>query len=180
LQLCKAGLIISKKLKKMDTGSVIVGAIIIAICIIPFVIMYYKRVIKENKMLQSLREVAQKQHNCKISQHEFCGDFVLGIDEDRDFVFFFKKKKEETISQCVDLADVRACQAIIKTGTVKTNKESVVITERVELGFMPANKSKTETRFELYGEETNMQLSEELQFVEKWSKQINERLKNRK
>jgi ABC-type glycerol-3-phosphate transport system permease component len=86
----------------MDWGTAIVGLIMILICIVPFVIMYYNRVKKENKMLQSLNEIAQ-QHNCKIGQHEFCGDYVMGIDENRNFVFFFKQKKEEAISQFVDL-----------------------------------------------------------------------------
>lgn len=44
---------------EMDWGTAIVGLISILICIIPFVIMYYNRVKKENKMLLSLKENAQ-------------------------------------------------------------------------------------------------------------------------
>ena len=164
---------------EMDWGTAIVGLISILICIIPFVIMHYNRVKKENKMLLSLKENAQ-QHNCNISQHEFCGDFVLGIDESRNFVFFFKQKKEEAISQFVDLAEIQTCQVVKKTRDMKNSTSSLYSTQRLELSFLPTNKNKGETRFELYDEETNMQLSGELQFVDKWTKQINDRLKNKK
>lgn len=164
---------------EMDWGTAIVGLISILICIIPFVIMHYNRVKKENKMLLSLKENAQ-QHNCNISQHEFCGDFVLGIDESRNLVFFFKQKKEEAISQFVDLAEIQTCQVVKKTRNVKNDVGNLSIIERVEFSFTPTNKNKGETRFELYDEKTNMQLSGELQFVDKWTKQINNRLKNKK
>ncbi|MFA5432545.1 MAG: hypothetical protein WC319_06685 [Candidatus Paceibacterota bacterium] len=157
---------------EMDWGTAIVGLIMLLICIVPFVIMYYNRKKKENKMLQSLNEIA-KPHNCKISQHEFCGDYVMGIDESRNFVFFFKQKKEEAISQFVDLSEIQICQVVKKA-------ISTYSTQRLELVFLPTNKSKTETKFELYDEEVNTQLSGELQFVDKWAKQINDRLKNKK
>ena len=163
----------------MDWGTAIVGLISILICIVPFMIMYYKRIKKENKMLQSLNEIAQ-QHNCKIGQHEFCGDYVMGMDENRNFVFFFKQKREVAISQFVDLSEVQICQVVKKTRNVKNDIGSLSIIERVELSFTPINKNKVVTKFELYDEEIHMQLSGELQFVDKWAKQINDRLKNKK
>lgn len=156
---------------EIDWGAAIVGLIMILICIVPFVIMYYNRKKKENKMLQSLNEIA-KPHNCKINQHEFCGDYVMGIDESRNFVFFFKQKKEEAVSQFVDLAEIQSCQVVKKA-------ISTYSIQKLELAFLPTNKSKTETKFELYDEEINTQLSGELQFIDKWAKQINDRLKNK-
>ena len=161
---------------EMDWGTAIIGLIAILICIVPFVIIYYNRVKKKNKMLQSLNEIAQP-HNCKISQHEFCGDFVLGIDESRNFVFFFKQKKEEAISQFVDLAEIQTCQVIKKKLNDKTDIISLGFIERLELSFIPANKNKAEMKFELYDEVTNKQLSGELQFVDRWLKLISNRLK---
>jgi hypothetical protein len=161
----------------MELGSAIIGSILLAIFIVPIVIMHYNRVKKENKTLQSLNEIAL-QHNCKINQHESCGDFVIGLDENRNFVFFFKQKKEKAIFQFVDLSDIQTCQVIKKTRTVENKNENVVITKRVEIIFFPTNKSKGETKFELYDEETNILLSGELQFVDKWCKLINDRIKN--
>src|SRR5690606_8216641 len=148
-------------------------------CMVPFIIMYYYRVKKENKMLQSLESIAQQQ-NCKIDRYELCGDFALGIDENRNFVFFFKRKNEETIHQFVNLSEIQACQIVKKTRSPKAHNVNTLVIEQLELGFTPIKKSMEETRFELYNEETNTQLSGELQFAESWAKQITERLKSKK
>lgn len=163
----------------MDLGITIIGAILIAICIVPIILMGRNRKKTEKKAFQSLINIANQQ-SCIISKHEICGDFVLGIDENRNFVFFFKQKKEEAISKFVDLSEVHICQAVKKTRNVKIDKENHSIIERVDLSFILTNKNKGEIKFELYDEEINTQLSGELQFVEKWAKQINDRLKNKK
>lgn len=162
----------------MDSGSAIVGAIIIAICIVPFLMMYYNRVKKENKMMQTLNEKAQ-QHNCKISQHEFCGDFVIGIDVSRNSVFFLKQKKDEAISQFVDLAEIRNCQIYKSIKDVKGSESHLYSVQKVELIFLPTSENKGQTKFELYNEDVNSQLSGEIQFGEKWMNQIKDCLKNK-
>lgn len=161
----------------MDQGSAIVGAILIAICIVPFILMSRGSRKKKKRMLQALTESA-KQHNGQLSQHEFCGDFVIGFAEDINSVFFIKQKNEEAISQVADLSKIQSCQAVKRTRTIKNKGGNVRITERVELNFIPKDKSKDEINFELYTEE-NMQLSGELQLVDEWSKQINDRLKDK-
>jgi hypothetical protein len=163
---------------EINWGTTLVGLIVIIICSVPFVIMQYKSSKKESDMLKLLNDIA-KQHNCKISQHEFCGDFVFGLDEIRNCIFFYKQNEEKAISKYVDLFQVRNCLVLKKTKTDKNNIGNLSIVERIELSFLPTNKDQLEVRFELFDKETNMQLSGELQFVEKWTKLINERLKNR-
>ncbi|MCK9290593.1 MAG: hypothetical protein WCR58_09405 [Bacteroidales bacterium] len=164
---------------EMDLGMTIVVLVIILLCIMPFVIMHYNKVNKKKKMLQSLTKIAQ-QHNCTISQHEFCSDFVLGIDESRNFVFFFKQTKEESISEFVDLSETRMCQAVKQARNVNSGSSSYSIIKRVELLFLPISKNKEEARFVLYDEEIDRQLSEELELVDNWVKRINTRIKAKK
>lgn len=159
----------------MDWGTAIIGLITVFICIVPFVIMHYNRLKKENKMFQALIEIA-KQNNGNISQHEFCGDFVLGIDDFNAFVFYFKQKREDAVSEFVDLSDIQTCQVVKKIRNIKNDIANLSIIERVELCFTSKNMNKEETKFELYDEEINMQLSGELQLADKWVKIINDRL----
>ncbi|MBK8806496.1 MAG: hypothetical protein IPO21_07585 [Bacteroidales bacterium] len=162
---------------EIDFGTAILGTILILVCIAPLVLIHYNRVKKEKKILKNINDNATK-HNCKVTQYEFCGDFVLGLDETRNFVFFFKQRKAETISLFVDLSEIRNCQAIKTTRDVKKDSASNTIYQQIELRFIPKNKGITETSFELFDETENAQLSGELQFVEKWSKLINDRLKH--
>ncbi len=157
----------------MDSGSIIAGAILLLICLFPFIITYYIRTKKSSHLLKILNEHAKNQ-NCKLSQHEFCGDFILGVDESRKWIFFLKQKKENIIFQNVNLEEIQACRTEKKLKNGKNVNGQFSIIDRVELHFIPSNKSKRETIFELYEEETNTQLSGELQFVDKWSKRIND------
>ncbi|WP_139958754.1 hypothetical protein [Flavicella sediminum] len=161
----------------MDLGSAFIGAIIIVICIVPFVLMSRGNSKREKQLFLSLANKA-KEYNSQISQHEFCGDFVIGMDELTNFVFFYKQKNEDSISQFVDLSCVQECLPLKSTKSRRSKNGEEQVVERVALRFVPKSTLSQETKFELFGLE-NMQLSGELQLVEKWSKQINALLKNK-
>lgn len=160
----------------MDTGSIIIGVVITVICVSPIIIMNYFRVKKQNKKLNSLKEFG-KQHGFQIDQHEFCSDFVIGIDKTKDIALYHKRHKEEFSNQFVDLSEIRICKVDKKARIVGSGDESVSVIEQIDLCFIPTNKSTSETRFELFNEAINIQLGDELQFAEKWSRQINNMLK---
>jgi len=162
-----------------DWKTAIIGLIVILLCISPIIVMVQYRAKKTKKMLQLLEKIAQQQ-NCKISQHEFCSDFVLGIDEVKKFVFFHKYGKENSISQYVDLSKIQTCKVIRESRNIKVGNESASIINRLELSFIPIGKSQEGQSFLLFDEEINKQLSGELQFSEKWAQIINGYLKGKK
>ncbi len=167
------------KIMEIDWGTTIVGLVIIALVILPFVLMHYNKKNKMNKLLRKLNDFA-KQQGSTISQHEFCSDFVMGLDEHTNYVFFVKEKKDESISKFVNLADIQRCKIdkIMRTTRIDKNNYSVI--ERLELSFVPTVKTMDEQKFEIYDETLNKQLSGEIQFAENWAKQINSRLKRKK
>lgn len=128
-------------------------------------------------MFQSLNGIAEE-HNCKISQYEFCSDIIIGLDESKNFVFFLKKRGENFISQHLDLSKFQMCHTAKKIRTIKTKNETLVITDRVELCFVPKNNRMNEIRFEFYYKELNSQLIGQLQLADKWAKQLNDRISN--
>lgn len=163
----------------MDLGSITIGAILLAICIVPFIIMSMGKSKREKQMLQSLKDKASK-HNCQISQVEFCGDYVIGIDEVKNVVFFHKHSKDSVIEQFVDLANFRNCK-IINLSRIVTNKEgNYKIIDKLKLSLMPILNNKPETILEFFNSDINAQLYDELQSIEKWSRLINERLSVKK
>ncbi len=127
----------------------------------------------------SLQNIAH-QHHCTIGRQEFCGDFVFGMDQSSHYVFYFKQGKQESVSQFVDLSKIQSCQVVKKARTVKGERENLSIIEWIELSFLPSDKSEGETRLRVYDEKSNFQLNGELQFAEKWARQLNDRLKNKK
>ncbi|HET8860796.1 hypothetical protein [Marivirga sp.] len=165
---------------ELDWGTVIIGFAALVICVLPFVFDYRSRSKKTKHLKLSLAKLAE-QHNCEVNQYEYCSNFILGIDENRNSLFFFRQPKtEEGISQYINLEEIQKCEVVKKTKNVKTDTENLTIVERVEMSFIPSNTNKVEQKIELFDKEKNMQLNGELQFVDKWSKQINGHLKSKK
>ncbi len=160
---------------EMDWGTALVGLIAIAVTLAPLAIIRYNKAKKEKLMMHSINEMAQKM-GAKIHQHEFCGDFVLGLDNQKNWIFFYKQKNEPTQAQFVDLSKFKSCRVVRHSSSLRNGSVSSGAIDRVLLSFVPGNKSSEEIHFELYNEAINMQLSGELQFGDKWVEVISNRL----
>ena len=155
----------------MDIGITITGAILIAICILPFVLMG-RNSRKQNKLLfQSLSNIAAKQ-NCKITVHECCEEYIIGLDEPQNFLFFYKRIKDKEISKQINLAEIQNCKII---NTSRSNDNEKVI-DKLELSLVSNTKKTPEVLLELYNSDDRMQLGDDFLLIERWAKKINERL----
>lgn len=159
----------------MDTGSTLIGTIMIMLIIVPFIIISYRKKRKKVSLLQSLNTYAQ-QFNCEISEHEFCGDFLLALDESKNFVFFLKYDKDDKTFQKADLSTIEKCKTIKRNHTASLKNRTDVLTEHIDLVFLPSKKNQAAINFELYDAEKNLQLGDEIQCADKWEKLLNKRL----
>jgi hypothetical protein len=163
----------------MDIINVAVGGVIIASCVLPFVVMGQKGKKNEKKMLQSLRSIAA-QNNAQITNYDFAGKFIIGLDEHSNNLFYLKKNQEKEWIQQVYLKDIKTCKVVNLSRTIKANKSTERVIERLELNFIPILQEDKNVVLEFYNEEESMQLTGELQLVEKWEKLINEQIKKAK
>jgi hypothetical protein len=139
--------------------------------------LHYKKARKENNILHFLNKFTQV-YNCHLTQYEFCGDFIIGIDDNKCYIFFYKHGIKDSLIQFAHLSEFQYCKAVNINRIIKTQHENVTQTEKVEILFSPVNKRKSETIFKLFDADVNNQLSGELQLVDKWCKLINERIKS--
>ena len=160
----------------MDIGTAIIGAISIAIFASPFAITGLGRKKKEKKLMQALSNLA-KQHNGTIHQHDFSGEFVIGIDETANYIYFFKNMKDKEVAHAINLASIQNCKVINKSSTINNKGHNYKVTELLELSLAALDKSKPDILLEFYNADENYQINDELQLIEKWSKIINDRLK---
>lgn len=155
----------------MDLSTTIIGLVIVLMCAVPFVVMYFNNKKKQHQMLQNLHTLAT--HNkCSVTFYEFCGDLVLGIDDSKKHVFFHKQSKDFSSTSFVDLSQTKECQ-IFKKHHSDGLKSSANPIQSVFLIFKRNNDVQHESSFELFNRQLDLQLSGELQFAEKWSKRIN-------
>jgi len=151
----------------MDLGTTIVGAVLLIICIAPFILVRKRQLTKKNEKLQILNNLSQE-HNCFIQEYEFCNDFILGIDKSKKNLFFYKQSEETTHSQVINLQEIDKCVVIKKTRSI--NDKTIAL---IELNFIKKNEV---TSIIIYDEKTDLLISNELLVANKWSLIINSSL----
>ncbi|MDW7692652.1 hypothetical protein R9C00_12045 [Flammeovirgaceae bacterium SG7u.111] len=159
----------------MDLGTAIVGMICIAVCAMPFALISRNIKKKEKQLLESIKELA-KQHNHEITQHEICGNYVIGTDVSKNFLFFQLNTKKEVKQQFIDLSTIKSCN--ISNISRKTANGKVV--ERLDLELIPKDKNMSVIVLEFYSIDLSFQLNGELQSIEKWNNLIKKQLTENK
>ena len=161
----------------MNLGTVIVGAIFIAIFMLPFIFMLSGRKKKEKQLKQSILAIANN-HNCKISQQEICDEFAIGLDETLNQLFFFKKTTEKEIAQHINLAEIKSCKVIKTEHSTGNKQDSVKLIDKLDLHFSFLDRKNPDISLVFYDSEENFGMDGEIQMIEKWSKIVNDRLKS--
>ncbi|WP_421894592.1 hypothetical protein [Marinoscillum sp.] len=163
----------------MELGTTIIGLGATALCIVPFVLMYRSTRKKEHDLINGLKVIASS-YNREVSVHD-CGiDFAVGMSSANDFVFFYKKRSEQTVEQCVPLNAIRKCRVDSTQRSVKTKNGHDTVTDKLALTFIPKDNSIAACQFDFYNSEDHSQLNGELQLIKKWETQINALLGDRK
>jgi hypothetical protein len=147
----------------MNSGIIIVGVVLVALCTVPFVLMGMKHRKKTNWFLKQLRELASKQQ-AEITQYDFCRDFILGIDEKKHQLFYFQFRDQTETVHHVKLGEIAVCKLINNSRTL----DNVTVVDQLVLNFKPAAKNKEEFSWNIYNSNIHTQLDDELQLMTKW------------
>ena len=107
----------------MDIKIIIIGSILVILCILPLVFAGRGRKKKEKKLIQSLFDFADR-NDCSITEHEICGDVLIGVDESNFKLFFMKQMNQEVITQLVNLKEFQICK--VKNTSRGVNNTSVI------------------------------------------------------
>lgn len=159
----------------MDLGTALIALIIIGICVLPFVLSSRSKKKNEKKLLLSLHSLAEKQQ-CIISQYEVGGNYAIGIDETKNFVFFQSKINKEIKPKFIDISTIRKCNLVNISRSSDTGNTLI---DQLYLEFIPTDKNKKDVVFEFYNSDVNVQVIDELQSIKKWSTLINSKLGNK-
>ena len=161
----------------MDSGTIIVTIIFLAIVIIPISLTGYSRKKKQKNLFLTLTEMA-KADNFSLTHHEFCGDFIIGLDETSNQLFFYKKGETNEIAVKINLKDFRNCRIFNSKRGIGSKEDHYDVIDKLELCFYPKDKTNPNVLVEIYNDEhDSLTLSGELQLIEKWDKMLNERMK---
>lgn len=163
----------------MDLGTSIIGAILVAICVLPFLLLGRSRRKREKRMMQSLMKIAEKE-NCIISEQDSCREFIIGIDRTNHFLFFNKFSNGKETSRFANLEEIQSCKLVNKSRAIDKKESNVLVIDKLELSFRPLDKNSEEFSWEFYSSDENSHLDDELQLLEKWVKIINNHIQRKR
>jgi hypothetical protein len=153
----------------MDLGTIIIGTIMIAICLMPFVLMSRSRKNKEKAISRNL-EKAALENGGRISAYDINLTIGIGMDDVNRVVYFSRLiGGRETIQQ-VSLSDVQSCKVIIKSKVNAVYGGTII--EKLTLAFSLKETKKGGFVYEFFDAIENIQLNGELQLIEKWQQKI--------
>lgn len=166
----------------MDTGISILGVVVLALFILPFVIIRRNRKQTERKFLQALSTLAEKS-NCSISEYETWNNrYAIGIDKGAHKVFFVgKKDNNDNVENEVDLSLVQNSRVINTNRSIRNGKESYQVIEQLELCFDFTDNSLPRKTLMFYNaKHESLTVAGELQLAEKWAQIVNSVIASRK
>ena len=149
----------------MDLQTTIIGAVLIAICVVPFVLINKKKKEKQQLLLKQLKAQAIT-YGCAITRHDLWHNTAIGIDDNEKCLFFFRRTKDGEVQKQAHLAGV---------GKVYINGAGNAI-EKLELVLVHNSSKEPDTVLEFYNSATLMQINAELELVKKWQGIVEESL----
>lgn len=157
--------------KKMENGSTFIGIALTIVCLLPIILMYIKKKKSGNLLLNKLKQIAQE-NQCQISHYECKGDFIIGLDEQQKRLFFYKKNNKKEDAQTIHLTDF--AKVLAQKSTYSNSKQvgAPTVVEKVALVFYPKKKMEETIVLELFNDETNLQLSGEIQLADHWQQKL--------
>ncbi len=155
----------------MDISNVIIGAVAMALCALPFIMMSRSKNKREKYFLESLSKAADK-CGCKIEQYEVFSNFAIGIDTAKKVVFYCRKAKDSTKVKTIKCAEIKSC----KINKISKDYDGRNIIDKLELNLTPIHNNHQAIILVFYKSKVNAQLYGELQAIEKWSQLINNQL----
>jgi len=163
----------------MNLGIIIITLVFLAIITVPFVLTGYSKKRKKTLLFRRLTEMAENEKSTLV-QHEFCGDFAIGLDEMANHLFFCKKVENLKIEKSIDLRDYKSCKVFNSNRTIsgKSKNDKQYVLDKLELVLYPLKNETSEISLEIYNDEyDSLTLTGELELAQKWEKLLNERFK---
>jgi preprotein translocase subunit YajC len=155
----------------MDTGFAVMGIILLLLCVLPFIIIRKNRKKRDKKYKETISSLAGESNN-QIDLYDGWKSTIIGLDSLNRKLFFLRKVGDKDVHIVVDLADIHGSKVLNTRWSLKG--ESNGMTQKLELGLTPREKSKPIIRLEFFNADCDgLTMMDELLIAEKWSALIN-------
>lgn len=155
----------------MDSSTIIIAAILIAISVIPFLGSYLSARKKKKYFVQELNTMASC-YDSKITKQEVFNNMTFGYDASNDNLFFIKKGKKSGQVKFMPLSAYSRCE-LYRQDDTKGDDRGEKIPELLCIRFFPRTSENKVVDIEIYNAAEDYRLSGEREFGEQWVTTIN-------
>lgn len=156
----------------MDQGTLIIAAISLLICSLPFVLAAKNRKSCEKILRIEIEKLAQ-QNSKNLDFMENVGNNMLALAVEPGKLFFARRTIGGKTSGCVELKQYKKCE--VATVPSRSGGSSQ---EQIGIRFLPVREQDKSTTITLYETTESMPQSGELQMAMEWTERINKFLIN--
>jgi hypothetical protein len=160
----------------MEQGMIAIAAVLTSIVVMPFILLMNSSQKHKNQLKNGLKHLAAA-HNASLSRLTLYLSFAIGIEEITRQIYFFKKTGSSKVCKTVDLNLGSTCSISNQSKSIRIEKRSQEIIEKVALVFEFKNNAPPE-RFELFDDTENLQLYVELAIAQEWENTVSTLLTN--
>jgi hypothetical protein len=155
----------------MDTGTIIVAAVLVAICIMPFIFSYRNNRKREAANLAPLIRMAEA-HQGHISLSDTWGETAIALDATAKKLFYRRKAKDREHLITIDLNDIAACKGVrVDEPTDRKSKAAPAIA-RLELELVSRKKDTAPVKLLFFSSAHSLQLNGEVMLLKKWEQAV--------
>jgi hypothetical protein len=152
----------------MDTSSIIIGVVLMAIFIVPIAILAGRNSSKQKAKAALLNSFFEKE-GVKVSEQESWGNHTIGINSDAGKLVFITFGKPENKTEVIDLHNARKCDV----HEVVRKVDSMEITDIVGLKIGLKEPESTHQVLEFFNSEKRSQLTNEMVIAKTWAGYVN-------
>ena len=161
----------------MDLVTMFIAVSLTALLFSPVVVTIRKRKQQKEYLLQ-LITVEAGRRNSNISNHEICGNSIIGIDKKNSLLVFAKRNFKKEVVKSVNLNEYKKC-SFEKNIRVEGSEDSPkTIIDRLFLAFTPMKEDKPKVEFDFYNTKETFTMSGEIESLGRWNRIVNQEINN--
>src|SRR5688572_20719069 len=125
----------------MDNSSLIMGAILLALVLIPVIYLSQANRRRNKKILKDQLRICVE-NNLHLSEYEIWENSFLVIDQKQSKLYFVEDLSTEAMGQVTAPSDYSRCKAVNSSRNVKSPEGNYSVVEKLELELLPKENNK--------------------------------------
>ncbi|MCE1197467.1 MAG: hypothetical protein LWW85_00740 [Marinilabiliales bacterium] len=150
----------------MNTLSIIEMLLVVAGAVTLVAVIYLNKKATKEK-IQPLTNLAAE-HQCTLHQMDSWIHVLIGLDQEKNRLFFIRKTESDSASQVIDLKEMTECRILPTTRTVKLADDTRTVTDKLELEIRGKTRAQDQV-LEFYNAHLDsLSMQGQLQMATKW------------